>query len=125
MIVTADDNKQIVLDKIEKVLIVFTDDTKVTLNAITDFEADLDVADYSEIDITNALFDKELQNHFKGYKLNKIKEIFIEGKGVYLEDCEKTDLLYTLPCDMRVRRLILNSDLGSSSMRVVLEGEVN
>ena len=125
MIVTTDNNKQFVLDKIEKVLITFTDGTKVTLNAITDFEVDLDTTNYSEIDITNALFDKELQNHFKSYRPNKINGIFIDGKGINLENYEETKISYTIPCDMYIRRLRLNSDLGSSSMRVVLEGEVN
>ncbi len=126
MIITTENNKQFILDRIKYIHLLFTDNTKITLSEITDFSLDLDSIDYSQIDITNALFDKELQNHFKGYKINKIKEVSIEEKIVTYDDCEVQQALYKIPCTMYIRRLILEGNINtSSSMRIVLEGDID
>ncbi len=126
MKLVTNNNKQFILDRIKNIILLFTDDTKITLSEITDFNLDLDSINCSEIDITNALFNKELQNHFKGYKKNKIKEIWIEGIGFSLDDCKGQQILYDIPCNMYIRRLIINGNIGtSSSMQVVLEGSIN
>ena len=124
MKVTTENNaKQFALDRIKKVYIGFDDNIEVTLNYIKDYNIDLDRIDCSTIEITNALDNVEIENHFS--KDSHIIYVHIEASGVLIESDEIIDVFYDIPCDMKIRRFKISADVGTcQDMFVELEGIV-
>ena len=127
MKITIDDNIEqfILLDLIE-VCITFDDDSEVKLNNITDYDIDLNKIENSTIELTTEFSSAELENRFKGKKINHINLIHIEAKGYVAGEDKDINVFYDIPCDMTIRRLRINGcyeEVGK--MFVSLEGFVN
>lgn len=122
-VTTGNNVKQFSLSRIKAVYIGFDDNTEVTLNQIVDYDIDLDRIDCSTIEFTNTLDNVEIENHFS--KNSHIICVRIDGIG-YLPDSDKeTTVFYDIPCDMKIRRLRMNGDIGTcQNMFVGLEGIV-
>lgn len=122
-VITKDNVKQFIFDKIQRVYIGFDDNTKVKLEQISEFDIDLDKFGTSTIEVTNGLHDIEIKNQFS--KNNHVVSVYIEAKGAKLQDCEPIDIFYDIPCDMKIRRLRINGDYESyPDMFIMLEGIV-
>ena len=78
-----DDFPKIIIDRIQKVTVVFEDETTTTITSLRNFEYD---SEY-EIVITDALFNMTLYNAF-GDEL-KIKRMVVEGIALNLDDGEE------------------------------------
>ena len=124
MKVTTENNiNEYILDRIKKVYIGFDDNTEVKLDNVVEYDIDLDNFDMSIIEITNALFNVEIENRFKGKKSNHIIYIHIEATGVTPYENESLDVFYDIPCDMKIRRYRTNaSHINIGNMFVELEG---
>ena len=82
MKITTDNNiDQFILLDLNKVYITFDDDSEVKLNNITDYDIDLNKIENSTIELTTEFSSAELENRFKGKKINHINLIHIEAKG--------------------------------------------
>jgi hypothetical protein len=131
-VITDNNVKQFILDRIDKVYIGFNDNIEVTLKHITDYDIDLDKIEYSTIEFANALSDKEMINHFKGNSNSKIIYVKIKATGITLDDevslsldDKWIDVLYDIPCDMVIRKLRIDGGVNECSRMVVeLEGAV-
>lgn len=130
-VITDNNVKQFILDRIDKVYIGFNDNIEVTLKHITDYNIDLDKIEYNTIEFTNALSDKEMINHFKGNSNSKIIYIKIKATGITLDDGitlndhKWINVLYDIPCDMVIRKLRIDGGVNECSRMVVeLEGAV-
>ena len=124
MNVTSDD-KQFIIDKINKIILCFKDGYEVELNSVIEYAFDFDMAYDSFIEITNAFIDKEIFNKFKKrdglinfihIKTDAVNPLIGKFDGVAMID---------IPCEMYTRELKTYGDTGSvGNMFVRLEGAV-
>ena len=117
------DNKQFILDRINKVILCFKDGYEITLNQIMNYDFDLDRFETSTIQITNTLTDKEMLHRFGKLENDAdiITLVHIEGDI----QTKNNIIMIDIPCNMYIRRLRTEGEFGRIGiMSVELEGWV-
>lgn len=119
------DNKQFIIDKINKITLCFKDGYEVELNHVVEYDFDFDMAYDSFIEITNAFIDREIFNRFKK-RDGVINFVHIEIDTVSpLFENSDDDAMIDIPCEMYIREIRTYGDRDSiGNMFVRLEGAV-
>ena len=124
-VITENNVKNFILDKICKVYIGFDDNIEVKLDSIIDYDLDLDKIECSTIGFTNMFNNVEIENHFRRNRRNHIIYVNIEAVGYIMDQNKYIKVYYDIPCDMSIRNLKISGEQDSvGNMYVELEGFV-
>ena len=117
--------KEVIGDYLYSVNIIFADDKVIELNNITKQNILLCKEGVSCIDVTDALFNLELLERFKGDETDEIKHIYLRYQCADKRGRMQFPVMTDFPCNMWIDIVNIESSKGKcAEMRVVLKGVV-